>query len=59
MKRTRKEAIEAGDVRYETGVPCKYGHKAPRYTTNTLCVKCDAERAKRTLQYIKSKRAAN
>lgn len=56
MKTTRDEAIEAGDVRYYTGKPCIRGHIAPRYTTNTLCVACDAARQKERMAYIMSKR---
>lgn len=43
MKRTRKEAIEAGDEFYYTGKPCKNGHIAKRRTLHGNCVECQAE----------------
>lgn len=38
---TRKEAIENGYSVYFTGIPCKYGHVAQRYTRNCDCVVCN------------------
>lgn len=37
---TRKEAKDSGLVRYFTGLPCKNGHTAERYTNNGKCVVC-------------------
>jgi len=54
MKRTRKAAIQAGETRYSTGKPCKYGHMTPRYTINTLCVECQLERLKKQQAFIKA-----
>ena len=36
---TRKEAQRTGATHYFTGLPCKYGHIAPRKTKGT-CVEC-------------------
>lgn len=38
---SRKEAICLGLVRYATGKPCKMGHTAERYVSNSRCVICD------------------
>lgn len=40
MPRTRQEALSLGYEYYFTGVPCKYGHLAPRYTSNKNCKEC-------------------
>lgn len=37
---SRDEARAAGAIRYFTGQPCKHGHMAERYVTNTTCVTC-------------------
>lgn len=39
-----KEAKEAGLKKYFTGVECKNGHIAERYTGNRECVECDRAR---------------
>lgn len=31
---------ERGDARFFTGAPCKNGHVAQRYTSNSACVEC-------------------
>lgn len=36
----RKEAKAKGLPFYETGIPCKYGHIAPRHTSSGVCVEC-------------------
>ncbi len=41
--RTRADAFAIGARQYYTGRPCKYGHIAPRWTTNGTCVTCGAE----------------
>ncbi len=43
----RQQAIAEGKRFYETGVPCKRGHIAPRYTINHVCVQCNAEKYRR------------
>lgn len=43
MKATRKEAKEAGDVYYFTGLSCKHGHVAKRQTVNGRCSECNKE----------------
>ena len=40
MKSTRKEAIEAQESYFFTGVPCKYGHISKRLTVNNNCYEC-------------------
>lgn len=40
MKQTRKAAMHAVERFYQTGKPCKYGHRAPRYTFSGACVEC-------------------
>ncbi len=37
---TRAEAKALGAARYHTGVPCKRGHIADRYTKSGSCVEC-------------------
>lgn len=41
MKHKRKEAMEAGDVVYDTGKPCKHGHYSTRRTTTGTCTECE------------------
>ena len=36
----KKTAIENGDLRFFTGLPCKYGHIAERKTSSYVCVMC-------------------
>lgn len=43
MKRTRKEAIEAGEVRYFTGIECKRGHISERFSKSAKCLSCHYE----------------
>ena len=38
----RKEAMQAGLTRYNTGKPCKYGHYADRQVADKTCVECKA-----------------
>lgn len=42
--RIRKQAAEAGLVRFYTGIPCVHGHTAERYTSNAICVTCQSLR---------------
>jgi FKBP-type peptidyl-prolyl cis-trans isomerase len=37
----RQEALERGEKTFLTGVPCKHGHYARRYTSSGACVECD------------------
>lgn len=37
---TRAEAKALGAARYHTGIPCKHGHIADRYTKSGSCVVC-------------------
>ena len=40
LPRTREAAKDLGLKRYFTGKPCKRGHVATRYTSNSACVPC-------------------
>lgn len=40
MHANRSSALEAGELRYFTGKPCKHGHIAQRFTGNATCVEC-------------------
>lgn len=44
---SRQEAIAAGAARYFTGVPCRNGHVAERYTSNKTCCECGNATANR------------
>ena len=37
---TRQDAIKARQTTYYTGVPCKNGHLAKRYTRTSVCAEC-------------------
>ncbi len=43
MPISRQEAKERGLPRFFTGKPCKRGHVAERWTSNTICVLCHEE----------------
>lgn len=43
MKKTRKLAIRAGELRYRTGKPCKRGHFSERMTVDGSCAECRRE----------------
>lgn len=38
--KSRRQARAEGLPMYFTGKPCKYGHKAERYTSNSICSDC-------------------
>lgn len=40
FKRSRAEALAAGDLFYETGKPCVNGHISKRYTRGSMCYSC-------------------
>lgn len=44
---TYEEAKELGMRRYNDGVPCKYGHDAPKYTSNKSCSECTTIRGQK------------
>lgn len=50
LPRSRKEALKVGSIRYYTGIPCKNGHNAPKYTERSLCTKCNQERSKKYIE---------
>ena len=63
MASTRAEAKARGDTLYFTGLPCKRGHVAARYTSSPLCVECVKinyeKRKPKTLAELKAKYAAD
>ncbi len=50
----RKEALDANMDFYFTGLLCKNGHLAPKWTYNSLCVDCLKERKKESYSKFKS-----
>ena len=42
---TRADALTMRSKHYATGRPCKRGHVSARYTMNSACLECAAERA--------------
>lgn len=42
---TRSEAREKGEHLYSTGVPCKRGHVATRFTKTAICTDCNREQS--------------
>ncbi len=46
----RKQAKQAGKVRYFTGLPCKYGHIDERSVVNGSCLEC--ARVKMAARYV-------
>lgn len=46
MLKTRKQALEAGELKYNTGKPCKHGHMSDRYSRKGECITCNLERQK-------------
>jgi hypothetical protein len=63
MPGSRVEAVAAKEPYFFTGIPCKRGHVAPRYTSSPICVECAkiayAKRRTRTLQELKAAYQAN
>ena len=51
---TRAEAKAAGLKRYFTGVPCKNGHVAERFTNRSYCVACECGYRLRNKEKIRS-----
>jgi hypothetical protein len=47
LPQSQMEARERGSVHFYTGVRCKHGHVAARYTTTTQCVSCQLEHGRR------------
>lgn len=45
LPKTGKEAREVGSNKYNTGMACKYGHFADRYSHNGQCCACGYEAA--------------
>lgn len=53
---TRQEARAIGSRWFFTGVPCPYGHLAPRFTSVSACKECCRVRAARNIVHTTSKR---
>ncbi len=49
---SRKDARARGSNRFFTGTPCIQGHIAPRYTSTTNCVECQAAHARKNGGWI-------
>lgn len=43
----RREAMKEGAVTYFTGLPCRFGHVAKRYTQSGKCTECNRVAYKR------------
>ncbi len=54
---TRRQAIDAGLVRYFTGKPCGRGHLAERYTLKGSCILCERASLLRHKDAIRRRRA--
>lgn len=50
--KTRMQAALDGDSKYSTGRPCVHGHPPIRYTSSGICVKCNAENAKKFVKDV-------
>lgn len=55
MEKTRAAAVESGDKRYFTGIPCKKGHYSERYTSTGGCILCGIEQARKWYESNKDK----
>lgn len=54
--KTRREAFEAGSMKFWTGRPCKYGHSSPRWVASGACCLCQSRyttkfQSKRGVEY--------
>lgn len=64
-KRSRREALAIGEIRYFTGKPCKHGHISERFTSSRHCMACGrdhgaknfAKRSKSDPEFVKRHRA--
>lgn len=54
--KTRKEAIDAGEIKYWTGRPCSKGHVAQRYVKGGACIDCIADYQKKRNSVSTSKK---
>lgn len=54
----RNEAIAQGLRKYYTGVECRQGHFAQRYTTTSSCVECVKKARKVSLAELNNNKAA-
>ena len=49
----RRSAVAEGSKIYFTGLPCKRGHYAPRYTITGSCTQCAIESAAQTRKELR------
>lgn len=54
MRTSAKEAIQAGQKYYFTGIPCVNGHISKRFATNRNCVMCDHQRKEKKRKQLKT-----
>lgn len=50
LPKTKAAAKEMGHKTYDTGKPCRHGHKSPRMASNGICCACRAEESARRSQ---------
>lgn len=50
----REMAMQNGHPYYTTGLPCKNGHVAARYTLSSVCVQCHRERSKKNADKVRN-----
>lgn len=43
---SRAEAFARGDIHYNTGTPCRYGHNGRRFASSGACADCSAKRVR-------------
>jgi len=55
MRKSRIEAMEAGEKYYKTGKKCKYGHSSKRITYDGSCYKCRMVNQKKAREIFKVK----
>ena len=53
---SREEAIEGGELFFYTGLPCRHGHLAKRYTSSGQCTECQRSIHKAKSERIKENR---
>lgn len=53
---SRDEAIDEGEIFYYTGLPCRHGHMAKRYTSSGQCLECQRSIHKAKADRLKENR---
>lgn len=54
---SRDEAIDGGELFYYTGLACRNGHLAKRYTSSGQCIECGRAKFRAKANRIKEARA--